>query len=739
MAIKKFTLFLNDGGKDKKIYTKKLSESDLGKEFPFNVLLDFVPDGVDRQQFQTFTVKVGDAPPPVNQKPVINVKPNFSVLVNTPLTIAATITDVDGTIASIEWKQTSQPTVDFSVSTDKQSITFTTLADPTTYEFEVTATDDKGETSSAKVSVKATAEPEPEPEAFRVGHIGDLHGEHKGFELLKTREKCDFILCSGDVTDTETDDDNYIQTTQNLGLSYGVDFANSQGNHESSEEGGEGAQEDLENAFPALKANKWLQFYHVKNVVFIINNTQISGYSQADSIASKHVMDSLTKAKQLVDSGAADWIFMMQHKPMYIIQNSGHDADYNFRYVHHPAIDAAGADIWVSGHVHIEQRTLPLQFGGPGTNVPPIVNTKMKNGAHDFSQVPHGIICAQNGSSTKSHSLKEDSNPWTAYAADDGDAYTVFEIRGKNLTGKFIDIDTGAVRHEFKVTKEGAGPEPCPPGQHRDPVTGECVPDVEPPECPAGQHWDDVLKKCVPDVQPGDEFDEHGTKLLAKTTGKKVALEVGSNHENGQRYNVNHQFLNYMGLGYFKTSPNQNKLSNKLDGPNHGSCKQLPQCVWMDTEVNLDTSRAALGAEYPHPDNHDAPAPSAKNLNIDTRDKWVGWGVINWTTAEGWRRHQLYFSPDPFNADGTPKNNFTLMMDETDTGQITTPELAKRQIPLDFDQGLEFEVRMQNAGGDGHGDTTNMKWFYVWELAGTPTTTNTGAVAPTVKKNVVRG
>ena len=46
----------------------------------------------------------------------------------------------------------------------------------------------------------------------------------------------------------------------------------------------------------------------------------------------------------------------------------------------------------------------------------------------------------------------------------------------------------------------------CQPGQHRDPVTGQCVPDTD---CPPGQHIDPVTGQCVPDR----DIIEDGVKM----------------------------------------------------------------------------------------------------------------------------------------------------------------------------------------------------------------------------------
>ena len=215
------------------------------------------------------------------------------------------------------------------------------------------------------------------------------------------------------------------------------------------------------------------------------------------------------------------------------------------------------------------------------------------------------------------------------------------------------------------------------------------------------------------------EIDENGVLLIKKITGNFVDMEVGSNHENGQRYNVNHKFKNYMMIGYFKTGPDQEKINMKADGPNHGSCTSLPKCVWIEPQIVLATGQLELGAEYPHPDNHTAPAPSAVNLNRDLRDQWIGWCVICYQSGE-YREIEVWVDPDGLNAQDQPFNNWQKVLQEVDRGQITTATLAKRELFLTGD-GLEAEVRMHGAGGGGHGDTTDMAYARVYEIDNTAT------------------
>ena len=44
-----------------------------------------------------------------------------------------------------------------------------------------------------------------------------------------------------------------------------------------------------------------------------------------------------------------------------------------------------------------------------------------------------------------------------------------------------------------------------------------------------------------PEIDP-----QTGVKMLYLTTGQFVEMQVGDDHENGQRYNVDHKFKNYM-------------------------------------------------------------------------------------------------------------------------------------------------------------------------------------------------
>lgn len=759
--IKKYELSIEEteGKKPKKFLTKKLKAEDFGKEFVHKVYLDFISDGVPKAVYGEIKVKVGDVIP-VNKPPTVDTISTINVKPSEPVKILATIKDPEGDVVTVTWEQTGG-TVDFQQGNEVNDfwISFTAPSEDADFSFRVTATDNKGAVAYGNITVKVRKDPIPEPKPLvKVGQTGDLHGEHQALTLLKTREQCDLILVTGDVTDTESDDDGYIDAVKSVGLNYGEDLLNAQGNHSSAEEGGQGAQQDLETAFPLLKENQWLQFLVKGNVAVIVNNTQIEGYSQTDSVAAKHIMQSLAKLKELRAAGTVDWCIFMQHKPMYNLRG-GHDPEYNFRYNFHSALDEAGVNFFINGHVHNIQRTFPIIYGGEGTNVPPKINTKMIGDAHDMTiyqengkDVPHGLICIVNGSATKSHSLSEDSNPWTPFARDDTNSYVVFEFNEKKCTVKFVDIDSGTVQHEFKVTKEGGGePEPerpvlrvTAPSQIKPQEVGtidasqSTADDVTMlsreglPLTPIA-HWVNTFAapnqenlnlqftvdgtkgtytaNRIVDVRVASEIpvttDSFGMQMLFNVDPSlsRIPMGWGTDHANGQRFNVNHDIMNYIFQGYFKIGEGQDAINYKGDGPNHGDCKTIPQCIWYEMHLELSNGKFELQFEKPHPTNHpvsDSLLELVKSFGKINAGQWIGWACAYYWGSDGYRHMKGFVDRNPFannDPNTKPLNNWELGLYAVERGQIITDIEHPRDLKevMNFDDRLEAEIRMNNA------------------------------------------
>lgn len=218
---------------------------------------------------------------------------------------------------------------------------------------------------------------------------------------------------------------------------------------------------------------------------------------------------------------------------------------------------------------------------------------------------------------------------------------------------------------------------------------------------------------------------EGGIRLIYPTTGRSLSINVGSNHRNGQRYNVNHNYENYIGVAYLKTVSGQEAIGCKNAGPNHGSCSSGDKCFWIDPDLQLSNGSIKLGYEYPHPTAHDISCSSCKSLGVDLHNKWVGCMWAHYGTV-GNRWIELWVDPS-----GVPgANKWVRLMKENYTAQLPA-NLKNRQLPTSG-RGLEFEIRMRG----GHG--TDMKLGRVYEIR-PPTMsmfTNIGTVIPRRLNNV---
>jgi hypothetical protein len=216
-------------------------------------------------------------------------------------------------------------------------------------------------------------------------------------------------------------------------------------------------------------------------------------------------------------------------------------------------------------------------------------------------------------------------------------------------------------------------------------------------------------------ITPPADFDEFGTKMLHAVTGKKVDMLKGSDHRNGQRYNTDHKFKNYMMIGYFKTGQGQDIIEMKTDGPHHGGhTADVPTNTWIEPDIDLKDGQSRVSSEHPHPKNHKSGAFGIKYGNLE--NKWIGFSVVAYQDGE-YRHVEQYCDKDPFDSNGKPKNNWVKGIDVVDKGQICNidgdnKDGAKRAVPPANGEVLEAEIRMNN--GTNH--DTEMKWCRVYEI-----------------------
>ena len=336
------------------------------------------------------------------------------------------------------------------------------------------------------------------------------------------------------------------------------------------------------------------------------------------------------------------------------------------------------------------------------------------------------------------------------------------------------DIKPGEVKTCLITLNDEATATACPEGQHFDQQTQQCVPDItppidnKPPVANAGsdltvEHKKTVMLKGSSSIDPdgtitsyqwsqisgpqvtinnantatasftapdlstpppppssGDK-DEFGMLILGgKPTGNRIAMEEGSDHENGKRYNVNHKFHNYIMQGYYKLGSGQEAINHKGDGPNHGGCSSIPECLWYEFDVDLADGRFSLQYEMPHPDNHNVPDSASEHVETIgqlNEGNWIGWATAYYWGPDGKRHMKASIDPNPFpnnDPNQKPLNNWVEGIFAIENGQIVSDIDHPRNLQqvIDHEAGFESEIRMHRAT---NGDT-EMKNAWVFEL-----------------------
>jgi hypothetical protein len=243
----------------------------------------------------------------------------------------------------------------------------------------------------------------------------------------------------------------------------------------------------------------------------------------------------------------------------------------------------------------------------------------------------------------------------------------------------------------------------------------------------------------IPGPIPGPiKYDEHGTKMLYNTTGNKVTMNVGSYKNEGQRYNCDHKFKNYMMIGYFYTGERIEQIEMKTDGPCHG-CNDHPAPVpigmWYEPKIYED-GKIELAAEWPHNakdfgeerDHPDLRTDSTEKVEGGIKKQWIGYAVVAYTNGQNQRVIEQWASKNPFGNDEKPTNTWrrNLLAIEKGDGtmfakkwrdiDITFPRDLDKVLNYEHGNGLESEIRMIKVIEHGKEGGTDMKWCYVYEI-----------------------
>ena len=545
-----------------------------------------------------------------------------------------------------------------------------------------------------------------------------------------------------------------------------------QGNHDHEESESMQTQTDIEAWIPSLRDNPakgegtdpswqdplWLTSKPIEDVYVIVMNSQDMDI-EFKRKQYKWVLKQLKIASDLRAQGKVNWIINCVHKPWFTLKSS-HSPYTAVREIYSEPFQKVGVDMNFHGHNHNDQAWFPMiAMQTEGNAAGKQLKVLAKDGK-TLDMVPeHGWTTNICGHSGHEHNpIKEDvkANQNVMWANDTEYSYIVLEtdplkktanVKWKDVAGKVLfeynmTRATGGTPPTVPITPTPAAPPPPPPTA---PKPTAPPPPTAPPG--AGFRFDPRTKKWIPKLEdqsfvpPHDDpeplrplkpvivipppppapagtavLDEHGTKMIYKITGKKVAMEIGTDHRNGQRYNNNHSFKNYMMVGYFKTGKGQEKLEMKTDGPNHGGCSQIPECMWYEPSIVVASGEPELGGEWPHPKNHNnLPADFKEKLKKPIAETWVGYAVIAYTNKAGNRVVEQWDAVDPFDASGSkPTNNWHLNLKAEEKGQIFPKEFIPRDLDkvIAHEAGFESEIRMH--GGVNH--DCEMKWCYVYEI-----------------------
>ena len=142
------------------------------------------------------------------------------------------------------------------------------------------------------------------------------------------------------------------------------------------------------------------------------------------------------------------WIVMMQHRPVYSSTKSeagSHLPGSGFAVVLEPYIKAAGVDLFLTGHQHQYERTLPV-FNG---------TVYAKPGANSSFVAPGAPIYVVQGTSGAfvSGDWMEPQPAWSGFRQGVSYGYGKLRISGSSkLTYDWVSID-GTVLDHFEVSK----------------------------------------------------------------------------------------------------------------------------------------------------------------------------------------------------------------------------------------------------------------------------------------------
>jgi predicted phosphodiesterase len=216
-----------------------------------------------------------------------------------------------------------------------------------------------------------------------------------------------------------------------------------------------------------------------------------------------------------------------------------------------------------------------------------------------------------------------------------------------------------------------------------------------------------------PGTPTGGVLDSRGIRWYM-ATGQQGTIAQTRNEATDDRWSGNVSGVSQYGYEVTMIMQNFSGVSSsghwalKHWGPNHsGDCGFTEGgdcCCWYDTGIRSNGD-VQLETERPHPSNHDFSLPSSqkfinnigKGMNGNSiGQKWLVHPVNPGGTADSGGIHlMLWVDTDPIGTDGKPRNNWRLVYNFIDTGQVLG----------DYESPDEHDIESRNS------DTNNRTVF----------------------------
>jgi flavodoxin len=531
----------------------------------------------------------------------------------------------------------------------------------------------------------------------------------------------------------------YFPTTDKLILS--------QGNHEDEESESEKTQQDIEAWIPSLKDSPaeggdqswenptWLTAKQVGDVFIISMNSQ-----DLDIEFKRNQYNWVTKQLgigiALRKEGKINWIINAVHKPWFTLKSS-HSPYTAVREIYSDLFKGV-VDMNFHGHNHNDQAWFPMiaiQESGNAAGKP-LFSLASDGKTLDYSK-EHGWttnICGHSGHEHNGFKENPTANKNVMWGNDKIYSYIVLETdpASKKANLKWKDI-AGKTLFEYNITRAGTGTTPTPPTPPPPPPPPTPTPGPDAPTSPPpgpGYRWDSKLKKWIPKLEdpaflpddtepdpnptpdptpipppptPGGELDQMGIKWLvakgAQTMIKQTREKPDDHRWSGNVKGLRNGFEATFIAKSIDVASDGHFAMKQFSGNHSGSGTE--KNAWYDTGVRVD-GEVQLQYEQPHPKNHSFKLPpdqlKMSNIGKGLNDGPIGlkWSCItlkkDGSPENGGVRCRMWVDTDPLDANGKPKNNWKIVYDFVDTGQV-----IKGHTPPD-----EQDCEIRRSGHKGH-------------------------------------